>query len=400
MKAFFILGNNRDLARTELISTVGKIRPVIDADDVIIVDDFEGNLGQIHAKLGGTIKTGVMYASAKNQDELVDTLAGLAPTLRDMDGKFKFGISVYTGGNRGKLTALRTQTEKIGIKVKQKLKANGQSVRLVTSKIPVLSSVIVTKQKLLERGVEFCLFPTGDEILIGVTESVQDFEEWSDRDFNRPKRDAKRGMLPPKLARMMVNIAEGDPSKHTLLDPFCGVGTVLTEALALGYTKLIASDIDELATEATRKNFAWEARRTDSGVELQVMTTKAQDLATFLAPHSVDRIVAEFHLGKPRTGDEGRVELERRLEELVGMYTESFRAFAQIVTEGAKLVIAVPAYVSDGSVIPAQIVDRAKMFGFELEPFEGVETTKFGALRYGREGQMVLRDIYRFKNIK
>ncbi|NQV12156.1 50S ribosomal protein L11 methyltransferase [Candidatus Uhrbacteria bacterium] len=399
MQAFFILGTNRELARTELTSVIGDVKPVVDTEDVLIVDDFDGNLGSVHTKLGGTIKTGVIYASVKTQDELIDAIAGLAPTLREMDGKFKFGISVYTGGHRGKLTALRAQTQRVGIKIKQKLKENGQSVRLVTSKIPVLSSVIVTKQKLLERGVEFCVFPMADEILIGVTESVQDFEEWGERDFERPKRDAKRGMLPPKLARMMVNMASGNPETDTLLDPFCGVGTVLTEAMELGYKHLIGSDIDEIAVDATRENVAWEKKRTDNSVEPQMITVRAQDLATFLAPHSVDRIVAELHLGKPRTGDEGREELEERLEELVAMYTESFRAFAGIVAKGATLVLAVPAYVVDGSVIPAGVVDRAKMFGFELIPYEDVETTSMGALRYGRRGQMVLRDIYRFKKV-
>ncbi|MBT6254147.1 hypothetical protein HOI83_02870 [Candidatus Uhrbacteria bacterium] len=399
MQAFFILGNNRDLARTELTSVIGEVKPVVDADDVLIVDDISGNLGSLHSTLGGTIKTGIIYASVKSQEELVDAVAGLAPTLRSMEGKFKFGVSVYSGGHRGKLTALRSQSEKIGIRIKQKLKEGDQSVRLVTSKIPVLSSVIVTKQKLLEKGVEFCIFPMADQILIGVTESVQDFEEWGERDFERPKRDAKRGMLPPKLARMMVNIAAGDPTKDTLLDPFCGVGTVLTEAMALGYRNLIGSDIDEIAVDATRANVRWEKNRTDNDIEPQMITAKAQELATFLAPHSVDRIVAELHLGKPRTGDEGRPELEKRLDDLLVMYTESFRAFAGIVSENARVVIAVPAYVSDGSVIPVQIVERAKMFGFELVPFTDVETTSFGALRYGRQGQMVLRDIYRFKKV-
>ena len=35
---------------------------------------------------------------------------------------------------------------------------------------------------------------------------MQDFEQWGARDYGRPSRDAVRGMLPPKLARMMVNL--------------------------------------------------------------------------------------------------------------------------------------------------------------------------------------------------
>jgi len=50
----------------------------------------------------------------------------------------------------------------------------------------------------------------------------------------------------------------------------------------------------------------------------------------------------------------------------------------------------------NGTVIEPRFVERAQLFGFELLPFKGVETTRFGALRYGREDQLVLRDIYRF----
>lgn len=397
MDAYFILGTQRAIARAEVQEIVGSKRPLIDVEDVLLLEGFEGNLSAIQKRLGGVVKTGVIHASAKDQDELVETLGALIGTMRNGDERLRFGISVYHGGHRGKLTALRTQAERIGLKVKNQLKQQGRSARLVTSKIPVLSSVIVRKQKLLEVGIEFCLFPREGEILIGITESVQDFEEWGLRDFGRPERDAKRGMLPPKLARSMVNFAGGEPSEHTILDPFCGVGTVLTEAMALGYQNIIGSDIDELAIEATRKNIAWEAGRKGSAVKPHIFQTKVEALGTFLAPHSVDRIVTEVFLGKPRSGREDRIELEQRLEQLVELYTESFRAFASVLTDGGRVVIAFPAYVYDGVVLEARVVERAQLFGFAIDPFWGEEVTKQGALRYGREDQLVLRDIYRFR---
>ncbi|HBU28151.1 TPA: hypothetical protein DEB00_03480 [Candidatus Uhrbacteria bacterium] len=397
MDAFFILGTQRDIARAEIQAVVGDVTTVVDADDVLIVGGFSGNLSAQQSRLGGVIKTGVIHASVADQDELVLVLSSLITTVRPTDdAKMKFGISVYSGGHRGKLTALRMQAERIGLRVKNNLKQQGRSSRLVTSKIPVLSSVIVTKQKLLSGGIEFCLFPQAEGILIGITESVQDFEEWGARDYGRPERHTKRGMLPPKLARTMINLAGGNPDKDTLLDPFCGVGTVLTEAMALGFKKLIGSDIDPIASEATRVNVAWEAERTGVLVEPRVLQTKAEALGTFLAPGSVDLIVTEVFLGKPRTGNEDRVALEKQLDQLVEMYTESFRAFTSILTDGARVVIALPAYVVDGSVVEPRFVERAQLFGFEQDVFKGVETTRFGALRYGREDQLVLRDIYRF----
>ncbi|PIR47766.1 hypothetical protein COV06_02110 [Candidatus Uhrbacteria bacterium CG10_big_fil_rev_8_21_14_0_10_50_16] len=395
MDAFFILGTQRDIARAEIQTIVGDVTTVVDVEDVLIVGGFSGNLTVLQNQLGGVVKTGVIHASAKDQDELIDVLTSLIATLRPGDTKIKFGVSVYHGGHRGKLTALRTQSERIGLKVKNALKAQERSARLVTSKIPVLSSVIVKKQKLMEEGIEFCLFPQAEGILVGITESVQDFEEWGARDFGRPERHTKRGMLPPKLARSMINLAGGNV-EDTLLDPFCGVGTVLTEALALGYKHLIGSDVDPLAAEATRVNVAWESERTGVEADTRILQTKAEAIGTFVAPKSVNLIVTEVFLGKPRTGHEDRISLEKQLDQLLEIYTDSFRAFTSILTEGAKVVIALPAYVVNGTVIEPRFVERAQLFGFELLPFKGVETTRFGALRYGREDQLVLRDIYRF----
>jgi hypothetical protein len=39
---------------------------------------------------------------------------------------------------------------------------------------------------------------------------VQDIDAYAERDFERPMRDAFVGMLPPKLAQIMLNLAVGE----------------------------------------------------------------------------------------------------------------------------------------------------------------------------------------------
>ena len=68
-------------------------------------------------------------------------------------------------------------------------------------------------------------------------------------------RDAGReGGLPPTLAAAMVDLA-GAPGRvgRTLLDPCCGAGTVLAEALAAGWAAE-GTDIDAAAVEAAARN--------------------------------------------------------------------------------------------------------------------------------------------------
>lgn len=70
------------------------------------------------------------------------------------------------------------------------------------------------------------------------------------RDYGRPARDARVGMLPPKLAQIMLNLSVKDEKSGTVLDPFCGTGVLLQEAALAGFD-FIGSDIEPRMVEMT-----------------------------------------------------------------------------------------------------------------------------------------------------
>lgn len=119
---------------------------------------------------------------------------------------------------------------------------------------------------------------------------VHDYEHWIKKDRHLPFANAKAGILPPKIARSMVNLVPLDPQGKLLVDPFCGSGRVLVEAAELGY-QIGGADILEKQVRETRANLnlmEFEAR-------LEVLD------ATHLSDrfHQVDAIVTEPFLGKP-----------------------------------------------------------------------------------------------------
>lgn len=62
--------------------------------------------------------------------------------------------------------------------------------------------------------------------------------------------------LPTRAARAIVNIAAGgSPAEKELIDPCCGMGTVLIEALSMGI-KIAGLDINPLAVRGARVNLA------------------------------------------------------------------------------------------------------------------------------------------------
>ena len=47
------------------------------------------------------------------------------------------------------------------------------------------------------------------------------------------------GMMPPKIAQIMINLGTKGHKNVIIWDPFCGLGTTLIEALNAGYTQLL-----------------------------------------------------------------------------------------------------------------------------------------------------------------
>ncbi|MFC4402404.1 TRM11 family SAM-dependent methyltransferase [Gracilibacillus xinjiangensis] len=59
-----------------------------------------------------------------------------------------------------------------------------------------------------------------------------------------------------RLARAVVNIAVPDPSGVRVIDPCCGIGTVLVEALSMGID-IVGSDRNPLVVKGSRENITY-----------------------------------------------------------------------------------------------------------------------------------------------
>ena len=109
--------------------------------------------------------------------------------------------------------------------------------------------------------------PDKDKIIIARTKKVQDITDYTDRDRNRPKRDAYVGMLPPKLAQIIINLASGNNqiAGKRLLDPFCGTGVIPQEALLMGFD-VYGTDIEQKMIDYSQINIEWlKSRRNIKG---------------------------------------------------------------------------------------------------------------------------------------
>jgi len=221
--------------------------------------------------------------------------------------------------------------------------------------------------------------------------SVHNIDDWGRRDFKKPARDAKRGMLPPKLARTMVNLA--GVSEGRMLDPFCGTGTVSMEASLLGYTA-IASDADPAAIEATQKNADWMVEQYQTQ-PIEVLQSDARDVARRVK-EPVVAIVTEPYLGNPN-----KLTHAQREEHAVGiadLYADALKNWTKILETGARVVMVIPLYKTREGLVQIPIHTRFKKLGYRIIPPMSPlslddERSPAGNLLYGRDDQRVLREI-------
>lgn len=388
---FAILGVHKELSIQEITSVSGK-KPLFSSKSVAIFDNLESELTHLQATLGGTQKLGYIIGSLKI-DKLEDIVEFCSSILLQKEGdqKITFGFSVYPMKSPPSANFYK-RLNAFGLEIKKRVKTSGRPVRMVTSKEKTLSSVVVTKNKLIERGAEFVLFLKDDEILIGQTETVQDFEDWSHRDYDRPRRNAKQGMLPPKLARMMINLSEKNPEGTVILDPFCGSGTVLMEAGILKFGELIGNDVSEIAVSDSKDNLLWLKEQGFNVPPTKLVAAKAEDVYKNLSEKSIDLIVTEPFLGKPRSGRETEAQIRKEIEVLEGLYERSFKTLKTVLKDDAIVVIISPVHVVNGKELEPKTAQIFSKLGFTQTKFES-------PLLYSREGQFVKRNILVF-NLK
>jgi tRNA (guanine10-N2)-dimethyltransferase len=390
MQIFALLGAHPDLSIAE-IGVITKAAPSWHEGPLAIFDDVEAELNPLQFRLGGTQKLGVVIGTVTSTDQkelasfLANDLMALLP-----EGKLNFGLSVY-GANQSRLDQVRTATKNLGLETKSRLKEAGRGARYVISREATLSAVVVVSNHLLSKGAEYVLLVRDNDIVIGRTVAVQNVDDWANRDFNRPRRNAKQGMLPPKLARMMVNLTGQDGAGKTLLDPFCGSGTVLMEAGLVGYSKIIAGDINDVAIADTEANQDWLMAQNFKTAELRTYIGQAKDVGNHIGARSVDAIVTETYLGRPRKGLETAKEIEEAIVYLVTLYEESFAALKNILRPGGVVVIAAPVHFIGDQAFYVPVTDIMHKLGYTPAP------TACDNMVYHHKDQYVGRQILRFK---
>ncbi len=355
-----LLGNTPPLSLLELKSHLGN-ECVIDHHNhlaFLSLDNPDSVSTQLQ-QLGGTFKfLEVITPLPVNQNEAQETVVDY---LSSQGNDITFGIINYY---QDRLILEAND-------IKKALRKNGVKVRYLPSDDWGLSSAILSHHQDI---IDLLIIFYRDELFLLRTMATQTVDEWVVRDRQKPYASGKKGMLPPKVARMMVNIGLGNlPSSVNLppvvYDPFCGSGTVLMEAMLRG-CRIIGSDIDKEAVEGTSKNMRWlqNMYKTETNYEIFELDATQLDQRHFAV--KPDLIVTEPFLGKPNPK---AAELSRIFQGLEALYMGAFRSWIGILNKGAIIVMVFPlVWANHDKFQLLGLIDKIKRFGYTLlsEPVE------------------------------
>ncbi len=339
--------------------------------------------------LGGTLKAGRVVAELPAGDWHKTSTKIVQEYLRiwaNIEGKITLGISVYG------FDTSAYDVQKTGIILKQKLKKSGVSLRLIPNPDLALSSATSHHNKLglSDNKVELLVIRSrGGRIIIAESTGAQNITAYTRRDQQRPKRDAFVGMLPPKLAQIMINLATIPKTTATprILDPFCGTGVVLQEAALMGYD-VYGTDLSEKMIDYSTINLDWLK---DTHHVTPKITLKTDDAMTGKWDAPISAVVCEGYLGQPFSAPPSPVKLDqvrKNCQHIMGSFLANI---SEQLESGTPLCIAIPAWRdASGRFTHLQLTQAVEKYGFKHVEFAGIEQSD---LLYYREDQIVAREL-------
>lgn len=354
---YAFLGHTPALSLLELCELKFDPQAVTDKIAAIKSDQLLPQAGQ----LGGTVKIAAMLSDCDpDRDKVIATLESLI--LKD--GAKNIALTNFTSVT---LSHSDIYQLKSGI---------SRPVRFVSMDTGEHELVMLARQHVSE----FNLIPVQNRIVIAKTVWIQDGIEWGKRDRERPYQDIKRGMLPPKLARLLVNLATRG-QEGTLLDPFCGTGTILAEAMLTGHS-VIGADNDEAALTGSRRNLDWLLARYPSiSTSFQLMTADAVHLSKEVK--AVDYIATEPYLGPLL--DARRLPEEQKIRDIAKgldkLYRGCLNDWSKLTPR--RIVMIIPEFHLGVKVIPTLGVDRIPALGYNI----------LAQVSYSKPGAVVVRKI-------
>lgn len=412
MKYIFFLGRTPELSAAEIRLMLKKnevrYETLFFLEKFLIIDSKDGiNAEEMLVQMGGTIKISQILGEFKNLNEATAAARSAVDELIEArETKKIIGYNIYFNEKteKDKANAVSSALNDFFTSLKKEL-SEVSSIRLVyPDDSGNISSVSAIKNKFQKKGISFDFIFFPGKIILSKLLAIQDIQSYSSRDYGRPLRDAKIGMTPPKLAQIMINLA-GLRDGETVYDPFCGIGTIMQEALLNDY-RVIGSDANSQQVEKCKTNLEWISKQyVLKYPDYKVFQSDAAYAFKKIRGNSINAIVTETTLGPvyAKTPNIGTV--KQNFREIEKLYLRFFQNARIILQNGGRVVFSVPAYqINSMKFVLAPFIDNIQKIGYSMISFADVKSsapspriTGRSTIIYSRRDQIVAREIIVFE---
>jgi len=339
-----------ELSLAEIVNYLESKRPdyrIISTSSQAAILDTYLDVNDVMSKLGGLFKIGTVNCTLDSKDvhdeESLKNKLNLEEYYSWLDDKVKWCLSFYSD-----VADLEVEIpDRFQNYFKQRLRNDGVKKakyifpkRMKELDREVISDDIV-KKHIIDEGIEFFVSYISGKYYVGVTQEVVRNQEFISRDLGRPFQNPKES-IPPKIARIMVNLTSLS-SGSRLLDPFCGIGTILQEASILGL-QVFGSDLDRKRVSETISNLKWlnETYNLEIGdISDRIFTADATQLSKYMRVE-MDGIATEPILLPPLKRFPSEEEAEGILQIARKTYETSLPEMSNVLKKGGKLVLVTP----------------------------------------------------------
>jgi len=317
MKTFFILGRNPELSRAEILAFL-KARSrvhkeILFHNNLLVIETNEGERWNIQ-EFGGVMHLGTIQLEG-NQEELKKYL-----NEHEIIPADKFSYAIY-----GELDAqiLKDKFKQMKKKAAQKhgrelLEFQGGN----KGKNPKADFYIFFHEK---DGIAYH----------GLVTQTYDPTEVKKRDMNKPTRREELA-ISPRLSKILINLSEAKPYDR-LLDPFCGIGGIMAEAL-IKKINVHGIDKDKQATIDAKTNLHWLTKEYKIETKYEIENNdsrRAPDL-------QFSAIATETPLGKILTKKPSDNQAKQLITNFEAYMVPILKRFKKVKKPKAKIAITFP----------------------------------------------------------
>ncbi len=387
MQYLFVTGRNPELALAEALSLFEKmdidVTPSASKTNAFILNTRKGlNTKQILRLLGGTIAIGKILCTGDISE--VERFIESEEVYFGQKNKFLYSCLDFADEDSLNIVLNALKQKFRAEKTKARFKSIRGTILMQTGDV-----VEGTPSKISSTDITYFLFKD-ENYSLGFIEAFSDSKEMEARDMGKAVR-REHLAISPRLSKILVNLSQTKQGQ-TLLDPFCGIGVILQEALVQGIN-VVGVDINSTAIDGAKKNIEWTKNKYRAKASSKISVGDSRKVSL----QNIDGIATEPSLGmllKKIPHKKVAIQMQERFENLLIQVLNNLK---NSLTSDAKIAFTAP-YINTGkSRLGCNIQKICNATGLQVHTLKS-QTPKFPVCDF-RPNQIVGRDIFVLEKI-